>query len=133
MLLNSAEEWTILNETSVAHPFHIHVNPFQIVEVYDPNNDKRKSRVRIVNKDDMAAAQKRWGTTKTLVEGPAVWWDNFAIPIAKQRTEIRLGLWYWVLMVLPVIPATSPFGPASLISQACTCSTATSWRTKIAA
>ncbi len=83
MLLNSAEEWTVYNETSVAHPFHIHVNPFQIVEVYDPNNKQQTKPVRIVNKDDMAAAQKRWGDTKTLIEGPAVWWDNFAIPTAQ--------------------------------------------------
>jgi FtsP/CotA-like multicopper oxidase with cupredoxin domain len=79
MLLDSAEEWTIWNETSVAHPFHIHVNPFQIVEVYDPNTMTKP--VRITN--DMAAAQKKYGDTKTLVQGPAVWWDNFAIPIAK--------------------------------------------------
>lgn len=90
MLLNSAEEWTIWNETSVAHPFHIHVNPFQIVEVYDPNTMTKP--VRIVNKDDMAAAQKRYGDTKTLVEGPAVWWDNFAIPVAQTtQGQVILG------------------------------------------
>jgi FtsP/CotA-like multicopper oxidase with cupredoxin domain len=37
MVLNAVEEWTLLNSTStIAHPFHIHVNPFQVVEVYDP-------------------------------------------------------------------------------------------------
>ena len=54
MLLNTAEEWKIENRTVnggvrngkvvttdppgvVDHPFHIHINPFQIVEFFDPN------------------------------------------------------------------------------------------------
>jgi FtsP/CotA-like multicopper oxidase with cupredoxin domain len=37
MVLGDAEEWTLTNSTaSIAHPFHIHVNPFQVVEIYDP-------------------------------------------------------------------------------------------------
>jgi FtsP/CotA-like multicopper oxidase with cupredoxin domain len=38
--LNTIEEWTVVNATVVTkvdHPFHIHLNPFQIVEVFDPN------------------------------------------------------------------------------------------------
>ena len=41
--LNRAEEWTIENTTGtngpglIDHPFHIHINPFQITEVFDPN------------------------------------------------------------------------------------------------
>jgi FtsP/CotA-like multicopper oxidase with cupredoxin domain len=61
MLLDSAEEWTIYNTdtgTGIAHPFHIHVNPFQVLEIYDPNK------------------------TPPLQElsPPYVWWDTFAIP-----------------------------------------------------
>ena len=38
MVLGAVEEWTLTNSTAViAHPFHIHVNPFQVVEIYDPN------------------------------------------------------------------------------------------------
>jgi len=38
MQLNSAEEWKILNQANdKSHPFHIHVNPFQITEVFQPN------------------------------------------------------------------------------------------------
>ncbi|MGH9420452.1 MAG: multicopper oxidase family protein, partial [Thermoanaerobaculia bacterium] len=43
VLLNEAEEWTIVNATyasngnQISHPFHIHINPFQIVDVFDPN------------------------------------------------------------------------------------------------
>ncbi len=42
VLLNQAEEWKLVNETFggriVSHPFHIHINPFQIVEVFSPND-----------------------------------------------------------------------------------------------
>jgi FtsP/CotA-like multicopper oxidase with cupredoxin domain len=31
--LGSVEEWTILNMNSIRHPFHIHVNPFQVVRI----------------------------------------------------------------------------------------------------
>jgi FtsP/CotA-like multicopper oxidase with cupredoxin domain len=45
--LNRAEEWTIENKTEafpngpglIDHPFHIHINPFQITEVFDPNEN----------------------------------------------------------------------------------------------
>jgi len=39
--LNKAEEWKIVNETyvpnQISHPFHIHINPFQISAKFDPN------------------------------------------------------------------------------------------------
>lgn len=36
--LNAVEEWTLTNTTAqIAHPFHIHINPFQVVEIFDPN------------------------------------------------------------------------------------------------
>jgi FtsP/CotA-like multicopper oxidase with cupredoxin domain len=43
--LGSVEEWTIKNTTDytqlpgglIDHPFHIHINPYQITEVFDPN------------------------------------------------------------------------------------------------
>ena len=31
--LNSVEEWTVYNMNAVQHPFHIHVNPFQVIKV----------------------------------------------------------------------------------------------------
>jgi FtsP/CotA-like multicopper oxidase with cupredoxin domain len=40
VLLDKVEEWKIENAsfaTTVSHPFHIHINPFQIVEVFSPN------------------------------------------------------------------------------------------------
>ena len=40
VLLNTVEEWKVSNETYgplISHPFHIHINPFQVTEVFDPN------------------------------------------------------------------------------------------------
>jgi hypothetical protein len=40
VLLNRAEEWKIVNKSfgpQISHPFHIHINPFQVTEVFDPN------------------------------------------------------------------------------------------------
>ena len=41
VLLNKVEEWKIVNETygpPISHPFHIHINPFQIIEVFSPTD-----------------------------------------------------------------------------------------------
>jgi FtsP/CotA-like multicopper oxidase with cupredoxin domain len=37
--LGTIEQWKISNTTNggIDHPFHIHINPFQVVEVFDPN------------------------------------------------------------------------------------------------
>ena len=43
VLLNTVEEWKIEEpdrsgrRPAIDHPFHIHINPFQITEVFDPN------------------------------------------------------------------------------------------------
>jgi FtsP/CotA-like multicopper oxidase with cupredoxin domain len=46
VVLGNVEEWTIKNTTIkgdlpsyIDHPFHIHINPFQITEVFDPNEN----------------------------------------------------------------------------------------------
>ena len=31
--LGSVEEWTLYNMNPIRHPFHIHVNPFQVVKI----------------------------------------------------------------------------------------------------
>ena len=59
MQLGSVEEWTLYNDGGAAHPFHIHVNPFQVVEMRDPNQN---------------------GGAVVELPTPWVWWDNFAIP-----------------------------------------------------
>ncbi len=74
MVLGSDEEWKILNTTNVPHPFHIHVNPFYVVEIYDPNT-----------------AANSWVRDS----GNGIWHDNIVIPAAKNdpnnTTNMLLG------------------------------------------
>ncbi len=78
MKLNSVEEWKISNEANnKAHPFHIHVNPFQITELFQPNlaNTSRPQDACYVNPLD----PETWKPCTPLT-GPYIWWDTFAIP-----------------------------------------------------
>lgn len=59
MHLGATEEWTLYNDGGAAHPFHIHINPFQVVEIKDPKQ----------NNGNPVRLPRPW-----------VWWDNFAIP-----------------------------------------------------
>ncbi len=52
LTLGKVEEWT-LQSNAAGHPFHIHVNPFQIVKILDPNG-KDVSRADV--KDDFSGA-----------------------------------------------------------------------------
>lgn len=61
MQLGATEEWTIYNDSPGApHPFHIHINPFQVVEILNPAVSKNPVQLPT----------------------PWIWWDNFAIPPA---------------------------------------------------
>lgn len=65
MLLDTRQEWTIQNYSAglfVRHPFHIHVNPFQITELFDPNSM----------------------TEPLKLPQPWIWWDTFPIPLGKK-------------------------------------------------
>lgn len=66
MMLNAVEEWTITNYSGVAHPFHIHQNPFQIFEVFDPTQN---------------------GGKPVVIPGNFVWWDTFAIPAGQSNGD----------------------------------------------
>jgi hypothetical protein len=33
MILGTTEEWKLVNESKEAHPFHIHINPFQVISI----------------------------------------------------------------------------------------------------
>ncbi len=52
--LGKTDEW-ILTSKLASHPFHIHVNPFQVVAVYDPNG-KDVSDINAVDDYDKTAA-----------------------------------------------------------------------------
>jgi FtsP/CotA-like multicopper oxidase with cupredoxin domain len=65
LVLDESEEWRIENTTSLRHPFHIHVNPFQLVEVFDPNDS----------------------TNNYKAETGGIWHDVILIPAAKTEAD----------------------------------------------
>lgn len=84
MLLNTAEEWTVMNQANdKAHPFHIHINPFQVTEVFEPNSKAAttKGNPCYVDPDDPSTFKP---CPADQPRPPYVWWDTFAIPTGQQ-------------------------------------------------
>ena len=102
MLLGTKQEWIIENySTSAAgsplHPFHIHVNPFQILEVGDPTGSL--SSVLSFNSAQFGDWSKvQFPSQKVFVlPAPWVWWDTFPLPLAESATKpgyIRFRTWF---------------------------------------
>jgi FtsP/CotA-like multicopper oxidase with cupredoxin domain len=92
MLLNTEQQWTIQNySTSAAgsplHPFHIHVNPFQIVEIFDPTGSLSSL---FNNKGAMFGNwSKATKNSKGAWELPApwIWWDTFPLPLGQTSSS----------------------------------------------
>jgi FtsP/CotA-like multicopper oxidase with cupredoxin domain len=119
VLLNAVEEWKIVNNTVnggvqiidgkpvvvktdppgvVDHPFHIHVNPFQIVDFFDPNQvlpgtntykyvfiQSGQQPPNLLTGQCLLYYDKP-DTWKPCDSGPKtdlIWWDVFAIPSAR--------------------------------------------------
>ena len=122
--LGAVEEWTIVNSTpgnvfgdsasevgpgSIDHPLHIHINPFQITEVFDPNEylvdpNTGKLEGKFVNgrtvpipkyifresdRDSVHGSEQcvlqgndsdTWEPCDSGRGSDLVWWDVFAIP-----------------------------------------------------
>ena len=107
MLLNTAEEWKVMNATNsttgpadIDHPFHIHINPFQIVEIFDPNEMITDPATgKPVNKyvfDQITVAgqclldpnnPESWHPCTTRRQAFGIWWDVFPIPTGRQITS----------------------------------------------
>lgn len=67
--LGGVEEWTMVSGLA-SHPFHIHVNPFQIVAIYDPNG-------KDVSVDDPKVVDDFGGTVDPQYHGlKGVWKDT---------------------------------------------------------
>jgi FtsP/CotA-like multicopper oxidase with cupredoxin domain len=93
--LNTVEEWTVRNfTTQISHPFHIHINPFQVTEIFEPNSKLPDGRPRYVTSpigkggDQCLLDPLKPGTWRPCAGPPSstdkIWWDVFPIPSALQ-------------------------------------------------
>lgn len=116
VFLNTVEEWKVVNTTAsfpnVDHPFHIHVNPFQVVEIFDPNELLLDAKGRpLVDKTGQPAVdaagkplakyvldqpafpdlqcqlklndQSTWRDCHNVTQRFGAWWDVFPIPAGR--------------------------------------------------
>jgi len=82
MLLNSTEEWKVSNlDDDKEHPFHIHVNPFQITEVFQPQSAEAKDPKNPCYADP--TKPETWKPCHS-PEKDFIWWDAFAIPASRK-------------------------------------------------
>ena len=93
------KEWQVVNETIntfggkiVDHPFHIHINPFQISEVFDPNEVlPGTSTFKYIFSGKPAKGQclldinkpETWKPCTPAPKTNLIWWDVFPIPSAR--------------------------------------------------
>lgn len=100
VLLNKVEEWKVTNNaTNISHPFHIHINPFQVTEVFAPNSTLAdgKTPMYVVSTDPKAPIKPgqcrlnpykpdTWKPCEATRPPHRVWWDVFPIPSGNQTT-----------------------------------------------
>jgi FtsP/CotA-like multicopper oxidase with cupredoxin domain len=125
VLLNKVEEWKVVNETyaggptgiaGISHPFHIHINPFQVVEVFapsaplltdprtgfpvtDPDSgvpypkyvfDKRQPLQTVAGAKQCYIDpydRETWKPCDKGAETDRIWWDVFPIPSGNALTD----------------------------------------------
>jgi FtsP/CotA-like multicopper oxidase with cupredoxin domain len=116
VLLGAVEEWKIVNSTigmfstppgSIDHPLHIHINPFQVSEVFDPNEmledpatglpgtdpqyvfdkDAKKKDDQCLLDPKEPSSWKPCDKRKARMQEPWVWHDVYAIPSAAPATD----------------------------------------------
>ena len=92
----TAEEYYLINNSDVGHPFHIHINPFFVVEVGqlsfepDPTNGNKNDwyirAVRAASEPNPLPAKGNLPAGSTVAGSIAVqgivgnWWDTIVIP-----------------------------------------------------
>jgi FtsP/CotA-like multicopper oxidase with cupredoxin domain len=105
VLLNKVEQWKITNATAgnISHPFHIHINPFQVVEVFNPNetlaDGTTPKYVTTGGGQGLQAGQcyldpdgdpESWKPCNPAVVPSSkneIWWDVFPIPSGIAATK----------------------------------------------
>ena len=102
VFLNKVEEWKVMNTTvglfggpSIEHPFHIHINPFQVVEVFAPNKKLPDGRKKYVLKGEVQADDQcvidlndpeTWKPCKKDTTENRIWRDVFPVPGGREET-----------------------------------------------
>lgn len=71
MTLGIAEDWELTNDSGIAHPFHIHTNPFQVVSL----------QTWIGKLDEKGNPGAPWKSAPTTYQYP-IWRDTIPIPKA---------------------------------------------------
>jgi len=124
VVLSKAEEWKVVNDSyiQISHPFHIHINPFQIVEVFEPNatlpDGKNKYVFQAADKtspDQCLLDPQKPETWKPCDAGPKanlIWWDVFPIPSGRTVTLADNAT--------VNVPGISRCAAVSWITRACT-------------
>ena len=79
--LNTVEEWTLVNNSKVPHPFHYHVNDVQVMSVFVPSNTKNSGMTTVTTRQP-------WYQDVVLV--PAAQVDANGNVIAPGRAVIRI-------------------------------------------
>jgi FtsP/CotA-like multicopper oxidase with cupredoxin domain len=106
VLLNTVEEWKVSNATTgISHPFHIHINPFQVTETFEPNAtladgvtpmyvtampaDGTPLKAGQCYLDPLASNPNDWKPCTAPPPPPAnpLWWDVFPIPSGLAATD----------------------------------------------
>lgn len=97
-----AQEWILINNSAIFHPFHIHINPFFVTEVgqvnYDPTNGWQVNFIEKDFKPDggIGNTKSSSGYMVNVTDESAVdyvvgnWWDVIMIP---PRGYVKLKTW----------------------------------------
>ncbi|MDW3192998.1 MAG: multicopper oxidase domain-containing protein [Cytophagales bacterium] len=105
-IATTAEEWILINNSDVGHPFHIHINPFFIVEVgqLGYENYKIESKGDTIADWFMRAKTAEGGDWPQRDKKPALGAKESAIPGTIYKGEIDVdgivGNW-WDTIVVP--------------------------------
>jgi FtsP/CotA-like multicopper oxidase with cupredoxin domain len=91
MKLNTAEEWVIKNEDNdKEHPFHIHINPFQILEVFQPNAATQPCPIDPNDPTTFDPDLRNFKPcANRALHAPWVWWDTFPIPASSRNVAVK--------------------------------------------
>ena len=95
----TAEEWLLINNSDMFHPFHIHISPFFVEEIgqlsYNANPEKKGEKKWTLHTLTMAAKDK----DKPFSWVVGNWWDVITIP---PHGYVRMKTWINVPSQLPL-------------------------------